>query len=257
MNLKLIKEEELPYELLADLGLTREMIEDLPLPVLDELLSEGVSPVLPLTIIDEENHKAIAIRSRISLTRNSANEIDVLFFPELESAPLSQFTEEEQAMLKEGRVIMADVKKDGETVASFVQIDPTTKQVVSIPTPVIGRNVQIIADAYHLTSAEQRVVYNGDPITFLVNDQPVTMGIDLNDGGFGIRMENGDVEKWKNNEKREWDKFSFGAYGCWVCDENGDMNYVSEDDYDDELWSELKRKREQSEARFRNAERSR
>ena len=43
---------------------------------------------------------------------------------------------------------------------------------------------------------------------------------------------------------KEWDKYTFGCYGCWVMDDDGNLDYVSEDDYTEELWNELSRKRE-------------
>ena len=39
--------EELPYETLSQFGLTREMIEDLPMHILEELSHGRHSPVLP------------------------------------------------------------------------------------------------------------------------------------------------------------------------------------------------------------------
>ena len=40
--------EELPYETLSQFGLTREMIEDLPMHILEELSNGRHSPVLPI-----------------------------------------------------------------------------------------------------------------------------------------------------------------------------------------------------------------
>ena len=70
-----------------------------------------------------------------------------------------------------------------------------------------------------------------------------TVGIDLNEST-GIRLCQGDDRKWQEQTKREWDKYTFGCYGCWVMDDDGNLDYVSEDDYTEELWNELSRKRE-------------
>ena len=67
--------------------------------------------------------------------------------------------------------------------------------------------------------------------------------IDLNEST-GIRLCQGDNRKWQEQTKREWDKYTFGCYGCWVMDDDGNLDYVSEDDYTEELWNELSRKRE-------------
>ena len=55
----------------------------------------------------------------------------------------------------------------------------------------------------------------GEPLTFVMEDEPVTVGIDLNEKN-GIRFCQGDSQKWIGQAKREWDKYTFGCYGCWV-----------------------------------------
>ena len=41
--------------------------------------------------------------------------------------------------------------------------------------------------------------------------------------------------------KRDWDKYTFGVYGCWVMGDDGNLSYVNEDDYTDEMWNEQKK----------------
>ncbi len=237
---KQFSEEEIPYEALKEFGLTREMIEDLPMSVLDDITAGNITPVLPIKMKKDDEH-SIMSKARFSLTRLT-NGVDVIFYPVLERAHIEQFKEEQQTLLKEGKAIMAEITKDGEEVMSFVQIDAATNQVLSVPSPVIGRNLQVLADEVNLSGAEVNVIQNGDPLTIFVDDEEVTIGVDLLNSNTGIRIEDGDSQKWKDAAKREWDKFTFGVYGCWMADENGDLSYVSEDDYSDELWSELKKR---------------
>lgn len=106
--------------------------------------------------------------------------------------------------------------------------------------PVIGRNMQYVADRYHLTGAEMQKLQNGDALSILNDeDEEITMGIDLN-SKTGIRFAAGDEQTWKREAKREWDKYNFGAFGCWVA-EDGDLDYVHEEDYSEEMWQEQKK----------------
>lgn len=235
---KLFSEDEIPYETLSDFGLTREMIEDLPMSVLDDISSGSVTPVLPIRVkVDDE--RSVQAKSRFSLNRLSSG-VNLLFYPVLEHAPLEQFDEQQQALLKEGKTILAEINKDGEKVTSFVQVDTATNQVMSVPSPVIGRNLQVIADEVSLSGPELNVIQNGDPLTIVVDDAEVTIGIDLLNSKTGVRIEDGDIQKWRNSFKRDWDKYTFGVYGCWMTDENGDLSYVPEDEYTEEIWNELK-----------------
>ncbi len=88
---------------------------------------------------------------------------------------------------------------------------------------------------------------HGEPLTVVVGGEPATVGIDLH-AKTGIRICSGDAQQWRNQPKREWDKYTFGCYGCWVMDDDGNLDYVSEEDYTEELWNEQKKSGERNRA---------
>ena len=204
---------ELPFGTLARFGLTQEMIEDLPMYVLEDICQGRHSPVLPVRVTGE-NGESFESRTRIAFVRKDDGQADVVFYPVLKTSPL---------------------------------IDPETKQVLSVPTPIIGRNLQVAAEELHLGTTEVNSLQRGEPLTLIVDDEPVTVGIDLNTRT-GIRFCHGDGQRWREQSKREWDKYTFGCYGCWVMDDDGNLNYVSEDDYTEELWNEQKKSAERNRA---------
>ena len=219
---------ELPYPTLARFGLTQEMIEDLPMRVLDEICDGRHSPVLPVRVRDEKG-ELIESRSRFALVRRDDGRPDVVFYPVLESSPLERYDEAQQKQLLDGKAIIADVETaDGRHSKAFVQIDEGTKQVMYVPTPIIGRNLQVLAEIMHLGPVEVNGMQNGEPLTLVVDDEPVTVGID--------------------QPKREWDKYTFGVYGCWVMDDDGNLGYVPEEEYTEELWNEQKKSAERNRA---------
>ena len=236
-----VNENEFPYGTLQQFGLTQEMIEDLPTRVLNDLYDGRRSPLLPIQV-EDENQEVVCSRARFSLVRKDSGDVDVLFYPELQEADLSQFDEQQRAKLEAGKSIIAIIEnKEGKRVPSFVQIDPETKQVLSAPTQVIGRNLQVATDAVNLSAAELNSLQKGDVVMFTREDgQPISMGIDLNERS-GIRFTPGDVQMWSEQRKRDWDKYTFGVYGCWVMGDDGNLSYVNEDDYTDEMWNEQKK----------------
>lgn len=232
--------DELPHDTLSRFGLTREMIEDLPMHVLEEISHGRHSPVLPVKVSDEDGN-TVTERSRFAFVRKENGEADVIFFPVLKKSPLEKYGEEQKRKLRSGRAILADsVTADGRKTKVFVQIDAGTNQVMSVPTQVIARNLQVLAEELKLGSAEIRAVQQGEPLTFVMEDEPVTVGIDLNEKD-GIRFCRGDSRKWSGQTKREWDKYTFGCYGCWVMDDDGNLDYVPEEQYTEELWNEQKK----------------
>lgn len=230
----------MPFRTLARFGLTQEKIEDLPLWTLEDIGQGRRSPLLPIQVTDEKG-VTLKSRTRFALVRMEDGKVDVVFYPQLEQSPLEAFSKEQQEDLLAGKAILADVKDaEGRLSKAFVQIDTETNQVMFVPTPVIGRNLEVLKDELKLSSAELNVMQKGEPLTLIMEDEQVTVGIDLNDKT-GIRINPGDSLKWKENTKREWDKYTFGCYGCWVMDDDGNLDYVPEEEYSEELWNEQKK----------------
>lgn len=232
--------EEIPFSTLARFGLTQEMIEDLPMHVLNDIANGRHSPVLPVRVTDEHG-ETIGSRTRFALICMENGQADVVFYPALKSSPLERFDEAQQKQLLDGKAIIADVETaDGRHSKAFVQIDEGTKQVMYVPTPIIARNLKVLTEVMRLGTVEANAMQHGEPLTIIVDNDPVTIGIDLHEKT-GIRFCSGDGQKWKENPKREWDKYTFGCYGCWVMDDDGNLDYVPEEEYTEELWNEQKK----------------
>ena len=211
-------ENEMPYGTLERFGLTQEMIEDLPTDVLQNILNGRHSPVLPVHIIADDGEEVKA-RTRFCLVRTPEGNVDVLFFPKLDEYDLKVFETGHELGTK-----------------CFFQLDQDSKQVLSVPTPVIGRNIQYLTDRYHLTGTEMQKLQNGEILSIIEDDDEISIGIDLN-SNTGIRLSAGNEQVWR----REWDKYNFGIFGCWTMDENGNLDYIHEEDYSEEIWNEQKK----------------
>ena len=104
-----IEFDELPFPTLERFGLTREMIEDLPMRVLDDICDGRHSPVLPVRVTDEHGGQ-IESRSRFAFIRMDNGQVDVVFYPALKSSPLERYDEAQQKQLLDGKAIVADVE---------------------------------------------------------------------------------------------------------------------------------------------------
>ena len=238
------EENEMPFDILERFGLTQTMIEDLPTDVLQNIYNGRKSPVLPVHITADDGEEVKA-RTRFSLVRTEEGGVDVLFYPQLDEYDLKMFNESQSQNLLAGKPIIGHLESNevGKELGgkSFFQLDPESKQVMSVPTPVIGRNIQYIADRYHLTGAEMQKLQNGDILTIIEDEEEYSIGIDLN-AKTGIRFAAGNDMVWKREGKREWEKYSFGIFGCWAMDEAGNLDYVPEESYTEEMWNELNNK---------------
>ena len=233
------KEDEVPYAILEQFGLTQEMIEDLPADVYTDILNGRLSPVLPISVKDKKG-RPVSARARFKLVRDADDEADIVFHPRLVHCDLNLYTYEEQEALRSGKAILSHAP-DYDDAKCFVQIDSGTNQVIYVPTPVIGKNISHLMDIFELSSGEIQAIQDGDVVCINDEDEEVSIGIDLTEKS-GLRLVLGDSQKW-HKEKGEptMSRYSFGIYGCWFMDPEGNLEYVHEQDYTEEFWDEMKK----------------
>ena len=171
------KEDEVPYAILEQFGLTQEMIEDLPADVYTDILNGRLSPVLPISVKDKKG-RTVSARARFKLVRDADDEADIVFHPRLVHCDLNLYTYEEQEALRSGKAIISHAP-DYEDAKCFVQIDSGTNQVIYVPTPVIGKNISHLMDIFELSSGEIQAIQDGDVVCINDEDEEVSIGIDL------------------------------------------------------------------------------
>ena len=198
MNRNRFSDAEMPFKILRKFGLTQEMIGDLPTHALTQIAEGYRSPVLPIEFTDEQGN-TYKSRTRFSLYRMEDNRVDVLFYPQLQQVQFEKFSVENRNKLQSDKAIIDKMTTaDGKKMQAFLQIDKGTQQILFVPTPVIGRNLQIIVDEFHLSNAELSCLRNGNPLTIMADDDTITVGVDLNEST-GIRICAGD-EQWMKKE---------------------------------------------------------
>lgn len=257
MQEKKFHREDYPIKILAEFGLTEEMIYDLPDFVHQTIEIGGKSPLLPISI--EQPFGETQAYAKFSLTETDHG-IDVLFFPKLKSVNLEQFGEHDKKLLLNGKVIVADIAEskseesdDKHCIKAFVQIDKDTNDVVYTPTKVIGRNLSAVAREYGLDGTDLQRFWTGELVTINeANEQggtePVTIGIDLFTEN-GLVVIPGTAERWEKTVRRVMPEYSFGNDGCWV-NRNGELQYVPDDKFTKDLWDALQKSSQQNEIKI-------
>lgn len=263
MNVNKINNMEIPYHVLETFGLTRNMIDDLPIDVLSRILAGQRSPVLPVAVKGLKG-EVVQSRARFSLVYAPDGNVDVVFHPVVHPIgekmcvvvcdPLTgkealtevdtktMYSDEVVKGLNAGKVVMDyTMASDGRKVKAFLQLDPETNEVLSVPTSVIGRNIQTLVGEFGLTLPETYCIENGDILTIMQGDEPVSVGLDLN-SPTGLRFEKGPEKRWKEAGVRQWNKYSVGVFGCWRMDD-GVLSYIEEEDYTEDIWDEIERQR--------------
>ena len=66
-------------------------------------------------------------------------------------------------------------------------------------------------------------------------------GINLKENK-GVQVTKGDVEQWhKEKNSSNLPKYNFGENGCWVADEDGELEYVDNEHFTEEMKEEMKK----------------
>lgn len=249
-NLEKFSEQEIPYRTLAKFGLTQEMVDDLPEREMTKLLSSRWTTRLPIIMENEYGERYLA-HARIRLIRLSDGEVDVIFAPYCGNDKLSDFSDEQQTLLKQGRVIIADItdKDDGTPHQCYIQMDEKLNQTMHVPVEVIMQNIEILADRLGMDDTDKEHIARGEVSTIMNAGKPISIGVDLHEES-AVRTTPGTVQEWlMDNDNERLEKYNIGVYGCWIADEYGDMNYVLEENYTEEIKQEISRRSLQNAAR--------
>jgi len=262
MILKKLKMKEIPYEKLEKVGLTRQMIEDLPPQTLTSLLSGLMSPVLPMSVVGKEGEKHSAF-ARFHIIKEGNGRTDIRIHPVLppfgettfamvadketgevslkEIHTESRYSPSVIAQLKEGKAVVDYMYSlDGQRQRAFIQLDPETNEILAVPTPLLAKNLQQMSVDFKLTYSEDTCLQNGDLLSIVHGEEDmITMGIDLL-SPTGVSIVTSDGKHWRESRKLDWDKYELGVNGCWMSDDDGNLHYIEEQDFMKyDIWNQV------------------
>lgn len=247
MDNTLFKPGEIPYTELEYLGLSQQMVDDLPENAFNAVLNGLPSPLLSLRT-EKSSGQMKNWMGRFYLVREENSglcravvmpKVSNIRFGELSSSLLD---EEGRSRLLEGETVRA-AAEDGDRI---FQLDRMTNQIVTADAEAVDFNIAAI---FQNTEGLQQLsggfvekdISEGKLRTVSDGKGTVTIGIDLLSPE-GVLVVPGDTGKWEE-KRRSGDarRFSFGNYGCWVKAGDGHLSYTKEDDYSMEmntLWKE-------------------
>lgn len=232
MNIQRIEENEIPYEELGKFGLTQEMIDDLPEPIMNKLLGGMRTPLLPIEQVDEDGviHKDFA---RIRLIKEG-EQVHPMFLPVKNKGNLEYFTGEEKEALERGKVLKVILPSNSSW--NYVQLDSSTNSIISVKSNLVDNNLSLLANNMGMDEDHILKLENGEVVTLENDNQMLSIGIDLNEET-GILNVKGDAQAWQKERDGifAFDKYNFGIYGCWTRDDKGMLSYVPEDEYTEEM----------------------
>ena len=222
-NKKAFLEEEIPYDKLEKLGISRRAFLSMPKDLVDPIINGKVSPILKAHI-KAKNGKTMEIPMKIQLSRDDDGSIKLLTYQRTKQIQNDfELTPRELERVKNGEVIRKELEEDGIRKMKFIQLDcetnaPIPKSVARVRIAEKLRDMEKIKDI-ELGANQKQAAQEGKPIQLNVGDQPVTVGVDLREPQ-GFKVVNGDMEEWNRQKKIKYDLEHEGYMGYVQTDEN-------------------------------------
>ncbi len=222
-NKKAFLEEEIPYDKLEKLGISRRAFLSMPKDLVDPIINGKVSPILKAHI-KAKNGKTMEIPMKIQLSRDDDGSIKLLTYQRTKQIQNDfELTPRELERVKNGEVIRKELEEDGIRKMKFIQLDCETnalipKSVARVRIAEKLRDMEKIKDI-EIGANQKQAAQEGKPIQLNVGDQPVTVGVDLREPQ-GFKVVNGDMEEWNRQKKIKYDLEHEGYMGYVQTDEN-------------------------------------
>lgn len=244
MDKTIFKEEEIPYDDLLYIGMTRQMFDDLPKAVIDTLLCGGDSPLLPIRLTADDG-RALKASTRFSFIREKSGRVVVLYYPRMKriNAPFLEAGLRDR--LAKGEVVVADVPNpDGVSERMYLKMEPQTLQIIGRPVGHVAPFIRAMEKNFALDSSEVHDLEDGNPVTIPYDNEFYTIGVDPQ-CPHPLRYVRGDTQDWEsgNEPRKEPVRYEPGLDGCWIVAEDGSFDYVPEENYDDVIKGEIDKRR--------------
>lgn len=217
-------EEEIPYQKLEKLGISKKKLLNMPREVIEPLISGRITPLV-MAKYEAKNNKVLEIPMKLQLTRGDDGKVNLMTYQvrkeiDRDSVRLS---ENELQKIKDGESIRKEIKEDGVRKQKYVQLDPETKSLILKDAHLVKiseklKEMEKINDI-ELGTNQKLAAVEGKPVELAVGDRKVTVGVDLKEPQ-GFKVVSGDMKEWERQMKIKYDHEHEGFMGYVMTDEN-------------------------------------
>ena len=214
---QVIKKEEIPFDELEKVGISKSAFLALPKQVVDAMMRGQHGPLMTITVTSPSSGQKYNIDAKLRFARLDNGKVALMETPRTMrikdefNLPKSDIDE-----LQNRKTIVRVVEKDGEKEKRFLQLDPETNSVMSVPVDEVHIPSDITTS---LLTSQMTAIYLGEPVETMNAGRLAVIGIDLN-SAFGYRLHEGDLEDWYETKLMAWDKAEPGVKGFWSTSEN-------------------------------------
>lgn len=218
-----MKEEPVPFDKFARIGIYPKDLERMPEDLRDKILRGELSPLMRLNVPVGDN-SAVSIPMKIQLAYDKDGKLQLLTYQiHREIDNRLGLNDNELDRLRKGAVIQKEFAEGDKRKMRYVQLDKETnslmtRDLASVKFEEKLAEVDKVKDI-SLGLGQKEALANGKPVELEVGDQKVTVGVDLREPQ-GFKVVNGDMEEWKRQQAIRYDDANEGYIGYVQTDEN-------------------------------------
>jgi hypothetical protein len=220
---QIFREEELPMEKLAKVGINGEKLRYMPADMRSALLGGRVTPFFQASVVLADG-RVIVMPMKAQLVRDEKDNVLLMTYPmrkelsnDLNLSPM------ELEKVKNGGVVRKEVSDQYGRRLAFVQLDRETRSMMyrsigSVSIEEQLRSQEKVRDI-ELGPNQKQAILTGKPVELEVGDTMVTVGVDLRQPE-GFKVVNGDMQEWDRQQKIRYDDSREDFMGYVMTDEN-------------------------------------
>ncbi|EGN57481.1 hypothetical protein PRBRB14_21520 [Hallella multisaccharivorax DSM 17128] len=218
-----MKEEPVPFDKFARIGIYPKDLERMPEDLRDKILRGEFSPLMRLNVPVGDN-SAVSIPMKIQLAYDKDGKLQLLTYQiHREIDNRLGLNDVELDRLRKGAVFRKEFAEGDNRKMRYVQLDKETNSLMTRDLASVKfedklAEVDKVKDI-SLGLGQKEAVANGRPVELEVGDQKVTVGVDLREPQ-GFKVVNGDMEEWKRQQAIRYDDANEGFIGYVQTDEN-------------------------------------
>lgn len=218
-----ILENDIPYDKLAKLGISKETALSMPKRLLEPFLNGEVTPLIRARV-RSRNGDLYEVPMKLQMIKDRTGKVLLMTYPvHNRLSNEMHLSQSEQDKLQDGNIIRKEINDNGTRRMQFIQMDRETKSLIrgnakDLRIPEQIANLEKVKDI-QLGQNLKDAIKEGKPVELNVGDQKVTVGLDNREPS-GFKVVNGDMEEWKKQEMIKFDLVNEGFMGYVMTDKN-------------------------------------
>ena len=174
--------------------------------------------------------------AKLRLARDQKGNVELEMLPLYKNIPYDKdlkLNMDEMDLLRDGLVIKKNVYNNGKKTTWFAQLDGETNAIIKAKAKDIV--IPSFVKGVEINKEQREKLREGEPVEINDEDEVYTIGIDLSQPT-AVNIIQGDINNWRLEVAKEWDKMNPDFIGFWLTDENGwqymqlqesEMNYLN------------------------------